>query len=89
MEQLLLTLFNDVDADSRLQLEDQARSDRLDDRGGARLLAVHGIVEVDVLLGVHVGHGAATHDDGHGVGQQVAADDEDTGRAGASDELVR
>jgi len=89
VQQLLLTLLDDVDPDSLLELEDQARSDRLDDRGGARLFAMHGIIEVDVLLGVDVGDGAATHDDGHGVGEQVAADDEDTGRAWAADELVR
>ena len=42
-----------------------------------------------MLLGVDVGHGASADDGRDGVGQQVAANDEDTGRAGAADELVR
>ena len=48
-----------VDADRLLELEDEPGPDRLDDRRRAALLAMLGVVEVDVLERVDVGDGAA------------------------------
>ena len=75
-------------ADLLLELEDEAGADRLDDGRRAGLLAMLGIGQVDVLLGVDVRDRAATHDRGHPVVEQLAARDQHAGRAGAADELV-
>ena len=88
-EQGILARLDHVDADGLLELEDQPRADRLDDRRGARLLTVDGVVEVDVLFGIDVGHRASAHDDRDGVREQLTPDDEDAGGARTSDELVR
>ena len=48
--------------DRLLELEHEARPDRLDDRGRAAFLAMLGVVEVDVLGRVDVGDGAAARD---------------------------
>ena len=77
-----------VGADGLLELEDEPGADGLDDGGGAALLAVRGVGEVVVVVGVDVGDGAAAGHVGHPVGHQLAAHDEDAGRARAADELV-
>ena len=89
MQVVLLVLADHVDADGVLELEDQAGADRVDDRRGAALLALHRVVEVAVLDVVDVGHGAAARHVGHPVGQQRAAYDEDAGGRRTADQLVR
>ena len=88
-QQRLLVRPDGVGADGLLELEHQARADRLDDGRGAALLAVGRVVEVAVLDGVDVRDRAAAGHDRHPVGQQLAPDDQDAGRAGPADELVR
>ena len=88
-DEVLLMRPDDLGADRLFQLEHQTRADRLDDRRRAAFLAVHGIGDVVVLLGVDVGDGATADDVGDGVGQQLATHDEHAGRAGTPDELVR
>ena len=78
-----------LEADRFLEGEDQSRPDRLHDGGSAALFPVLGVGEVLVVVRVDVAHGAAADDIRHRVGQQLAADDEHAGRAGAADELVR
>ena len=68
VDERLLALPDGVLAHRRLELEDQPGPDRFDDGRGARLLAVLRVGQVDVLLGVDVGHGAAAHDGRHAVG---------------------
>ena len=75
-------------ADGLLEPEDEAGPDRLDDRRRAALLAVLDVVEVDVLGRVDVGDGAAAGHRGDAVAEEVAAGDQDAGRAGSADELV-
>ena len=86
---VLLVRADDLRADRSLELEHQAAADRLDDRRRAALLAVDGIGEVDVLVGVHVGDRPATDHVRHPVRHQVAAHHEDARCAGSADELVR
>ena len=78
-----------LDTHGLLELEDQPGPHRLDDRRRAALLAVRGVVEVGVVLGVDVGDGAAAGHDRHPVGEQLAPRDEHPGRRRAADELVR
>ena len=59
-------------ADRLLELEDEPRADRLEDRRRAALLAMLGVGEVAVLLGVDVGDRAAAGHRGHAVREQLA-----------------
>src|SRR5690606_41484180 len=77
-----------VDADGVLELEHQAGADRLDDRGGAALLAVRRICEVQVLLRVDVRDGPATHDVGHRVRQHPPRSEEHTSELQSRENLV-
>jgi len=88
-EVVVLVGADDVEAHAALEVEDEPGADRLDDRGGACLLPVDRVGEVHVLGGVDVGHRAAADDDRYRVRQQVPADREHPGRAGAAHELVR
>ncbi len=63
-----------VGADRLLELEDQAGPDRLDDRRGAALLALHRVVEVAVLGRVDEGDRAAAGDRRDPVGEQLPPD---------------
>ena len=72
-----------------LQLEDEPRADRLEDRGGSAFLAVRGVLEVAVVAWSDVVHGAAAGHRRHPVGEEATLGDEHAGRAGAADELVR
>jgi hypothetical protein len=89
VDQLRLPGAYRVDADGLLELEHQARTDRLDDGRCARLLAVLDVVDVDALGRADVLHRAAARHDRYPVAHQVAADGEDAGRPGPTDELVR
>ncbi len=81
--------LDDVGADRLLELEDQPGPDRLDDRRGAALLALHRVVEVAVLGRVDVGDGAAAEDRRDPVAEQLPPDHQHARGAGAADELVR
>ena len=70
--EVLLVRVDHVDADGLLELEDETGADRLDDRRSAALLAHDGVVEVAVLGRPDVGDGAATHDVGHAIREQLA-----------------
>ena len=89
LEEVVLAGADRRGADGLLELEDETGADRLDDGRGAALLAVGGVGEVGVVVGVDVGDGAAAGHVGHPVGHELAAHDEDAGRARAADELVR
>ena len=58
-DEVLLALADRLDADGLLELEDEPRADRLDDRRRAALLAMLRIGQVDVLERVDVGDRAA------------------------------
>ena len=88
IDEVLLAGADGLGADLLLELEDEAGADRLDDGRRAALLAVLGVVEVDVLERVDVGDGAAARDGGHGVGEERAAHHEQARRARSADELV-
>src|SRR5262245_51266756 len=68
----LLPLADRLDADLLLQLEHEARTNRLEDGRRAAFLAVLGISEVDVLLGIHVRDRSAADDDRHAVPEEVS-----------------
>ena len=87
--EILFVRVDHVDADRLLELEHETRADRLDDRRSSALLAHDGVVEVTVIGRPDIGHGAATHDVGHAIREQLAPHREHTGSAGAADELVR
>ena len=87
--EVLLVGLDHVDPDRVLELEDEAGPDRLDDGRRAALLAHDGIVEVAVLARSDEGDRAATDDVRHPIRQKSPPHGEDTGRAGAADELVR
>ena len=87
-EQLLFAGPDGVDSYGLLELEYQARPDRLDDRWGACFFTMHRIVKVDVLFRVDVGDSPTADDDRYGVREQRATHDEDTGRARTTDEFM-
>ena len=89
VDEVLLGAADGLRPDGILEPEHEPGADGLDDGGGAALLALLGIVKVDVVLGVDVGHGAAAGHGRDGVGQQGPADDEHARRPRAADELVR
>ena len=89
LEQRLLVGLDGLRADGGLELEDQPGTDRLDDAGGAALLAVLRVVVVAVLDRVDVHDRAAAGHDRHPVGHQLAAHHQHAGRPGTADELVR
>ena len=74
--------------DRLLELEDEARADRLDDRRGARFLAVLDLRVVVVLAGADVPNRAATRHVGDPVREQLSSGDQDARCARPADHLV-
>ena len=87
-DEVVLALADGLDADGVLELEHEARPDRLDDRRRAALLAVLDVGQVDVLERVHVLDRAAAGHARDAVLEQVPAGDEHARRPRPADELV-
>ena len=85
----LLARADRLGADGLLELEHEARPDRLHDRGRAAFLTVLDVIEVPVLRRVHVRDRAAAGDARHAVAEEVPARDEHPRGARPAHELVR
>ena len=77
------------DADCCFQLEHQPGADRADDVGCTTLFAMHRVVEVTVVGGIHLRNRAPTDHVGHPIVQQRLLHDEHARGPRFADELVR